>query len=324
MKNMGGKKLTTAEVIAKATLVHHDKYNYSLVEYVNSRTKIKIICLIHGIFEQHFNNHLNGHGCKKCGSKGSKPLSINEFIEKAKIKHNNKYDYSLVEYNHSLIKVKIKCPIHGIFEQIPSSHLRGRGCSKCSKRKLLSIDEFIKKAKIKHNNKYDYSLVKYNDCKSKIKIKCPIHGIFEQNPNTHLYGSGCYKCYHENNKGVNNPSWNPNLTKEDRIKRRLGFPELRLWKISIYERDNYICQKCKIRGYNLQAHHIHPWHSHENLRFDINNGLTLCQSCHQNYHSMYGKDQNCNEITLNQFLKCCENWEQFMKDNPEFEALKLL
>ena len=68
------------------------------------------------------------------------------------------------------------------------------GCYKCSGTYKLSTDEFIKKAKIIHGNKYDYSKVKYQGNKAKVSITCPIHGEFWQKPNDHLCGRGCPKC----------------------------------------------------------------------------------------------------------------------------------
>lgn len=94
------KKLTNIDFIYNAKNIHGDKYNYSLVKYINAKTKVKIICPIHGIFEQSPNN-----GCPKCKN------LITNFIENAKLIHNDKYDYSLIEYKNSKLKVKIICPI---------------------------------------------------------------------------------------------------------------------------------------------------------------------------------------------------------------------
>jgi len=196
------KKLTTEEFISKAKKVHNNKYDYSLTVYINTKTKVKIICPIHGEFEQNPNDHLHNHGCPKCSFEKSavkKRKTQEEFISKAKKVHNNKYDYSLVNYKNAHSKVKIICPIHGIFEQNPNDHLHNHGCLKCAFEKIATKkrkpqEEFISRAKKVHNNKYDYSLVNYLNNKEKVKIICSIHGEFEQSPYEHLEGKGCPEC----------------------------------------------------------------------------------------------------------------------------------
>ena len=115
------------------------------------------------------------------------------FIQKASIIHNNKYDYSKVEYKGNNRKVCIICPTHGEFWQTPNSHLFGNGCGKCSGN-YMDTDYFKEKAALVHNNKYDYSLVDYKAGLEPVKIICPIHGVFEQKPAHHLSGNGCTAC----------------------------------------------------------------------------------------------------------------------------------
>ena len=116
-----------------------------------------------------------------------KKLTTEEFIKRAIEVHDDKYDYSKVEYKNNTTKVKIICPIdnHGDFYQRPSHHFRGTGCPSCSNNKKSSTKEFINKSKLIHGNKFDYSLVKYINTHHKIIIICPIHGKFPQEPNTH-------------------------------------------------------------------------------------------------------------------------------------------
>ena len=128
------KGLTKDEWISRARIVHGDKYDYSKTEYVNWKTKVCIICPIHGEFWQIANSHLQGFGCKKCSNllKSEKmTFGKDEFINKAKKKHGNKYDYSKVIYESYWKRVCIICPIHGEFWQTPRSHLYGRGCPIC-------------------------------------------------------------------------------------------------------------------------------------------------------------------------------------------------
>jgi len=187
------KRKTTQQYIEDAYCKHGDKYNYSLVQYKNNRTKVKIICPIHGIFEQRAGSHLQGNGCPKCG--GTIKKSTQQFINDAKEIHNNKYDYSLVQYKNAKTKIKIICPVHGMFKQEPSSHLQSCGCPKCAGVYKNSTQQFIEKAQEIHGDKYDYSLVQYKNSDTKVKIICPEHGVFEQDPSNHVHlKRGCPKC----------------------------------------------------------------------------------------------------------------------------------
>ncbi len=119
------------EFINKANQIHNNEYDYSLVEYINAITPIRIICKKHGVFKQAIYIHLKGHKCKKCYSE-KQTKTLDYFISKANEVHNYKYDYSLVKYIKCDIKVKIICPKHGIFEMMPFRHLAGSKCPKCA------------------------------------------------------------------------------------------------------------------------------------------------------------------------------------------------
>jgi very-short-patch-repair endonuclease len=122
-----------------------------------------------------------------------KKYTTNEFIERAKNVHGEKYDYSKVKYVGALIKVTIICNEHGIFTQKAGDHLFGYGCPKCSNM-YITTKKFIEKANLIHNNLYDYSKVNYVNANTKIIIVCKTHGEFLQRPNDHLSGSGCPHC----------------------------------------------------------------------------------------------------------------------------------
>jgi hypothetical protein len=130
----------------------------------------------------------------------NKKLSTNDFIDRAKKIHGNKYDYSEVDYKNNHTKVKIICPEHGEFYQAPVNHVNQKqGCSKCgikknSDRQRSNSNEFKKRASEIHKNKYDYSKVDYVGGHQKVIITCPEHGDFVQTPQSHLRGRGCPKC----------------------------------------------------------------------------------------------------------------------------------
>ncbi len=144
-----------------------------------------------------------------------------KFIYDSAHVHNNKYDYSLVSYTTTHSKVKIICPMHGVFEQAPVVHKRGQGCPHCAvRRKPNTLQDFVSDSNRVHNNKYDYSLVSYTNTHSKVKIICPMHGVFEQTPSQHKDAKhGCPKCAYNvtrtntnlNRFGVKYPQLHPSI-----------------------------------------------------------------------------------------------------------------
>ena len=134
LKKGDKKRKTTDQFIQEAKKIHGDEYDYSLVEYKNNNTKIKIICPKHGIFETNPYSHLIGCKCPKCSKERTSEKQLKNttwFIEKAKQTHGDKYDYSKVEYSGCNNKVQIICPKHGVFEQRVADHIFGYACPKC-------------------------------------------------------------------------------------------------------------------------------------------------------------------------------------------------
>jgi len=141
----GTVKATKEQFIEKANKSHNNRYDYSEVIYVESFTKVKINCKIHGAFYQIPTNHITRkRGCPKC--KGGVVLTQEEFLEKAKQIHKNRYNYDKVIYKNSISKVEIICSLHGSFKQTPNHHLGGGNCSKCShiisQKQILWIESF--------------------------------------------------------------------------------------------------------------------------------------------------------------------------------------
>ena len=129
-----GKNLTNEEVINRFREIHGDKYNYSKVEYKDNKTKICIVCPIHGEFWQTPSKHLIGRGCPKCGNikkNQGRKISFDEFVNRSKDIHGDKYEYVNTTLNSLHDKVDIICEKHGIFTQNAYDHLNGHGCPAC-------------------------------------------------------------------------------------------------------------------------------------------------------------------------------------------------
>jgi hypothetical protein len=191
-KCFGTPKKTTEQFIKQARMIHGDKFDYSKVKYDGTDVKVCIICPEHGEFWQTPYCHLKGDQCPAC----SKVQRITQdiFIERCTKIHHGKYDYSKVKFEHTQKKVCIICPKHGEYWQTPYGHLQGYGCPICGGSKRLTNEEFIEKAKLIHEDKYDYSKVQYKNTSTKVCIICPEHGEFWQTPNNHLFGAGCPTC----------------------------------------------------------------------------------------------------------------------------------
>lgn len=187
----------TKVFVEKATSIHGDKYDYSNVKYQKALCKVEIVCKKHGSFFQTPNNHLRGKGCRSCNN--SPYLDTKSFIQKSKAIHGDKYDYTSTTYVRAKDKVTIRCPKHGDFQQIPYSHMAGKGCIKCrgestSKLKTLNVADFVMISNKVHGHRYSYAKSKYSSSKSKITVTCHTHGDFEQEAGSHMRGTGCPSC----------------------------------------------------------------------------------------------------------------------------------
>ena len=194
-----------AEYVAKAKKVHGDRYGYEAAVLVSARTNVTIQCSVHGPFEQRPHAHLAGRGCDKCGNEAAaakRRKSTARFVAEASRVHGQLYDYSLVDYRSRSKPVTILCAAHGPFPQAPGHHLLGRGCPRCGAAKQANAlrrgqDEFVEMARSVHGDRYGYEEADYRDSTTKVAIRCPEHGVFRQEPNSHLKGSGCRTCASE-------------------------------------------------------------------------------------------------------------------------------
>ena len=184
--------------------------------------------------------------------------------------------------------------IDGVNEKIKQTNIVRYGCEN-------PFGNEIVKAKIIDTNIEKYGVpysMQNNDVKEKSKLTC-----------IEKYGVDNYaktEDFREKFRGENSPVWKEN-PKQERIER--GLPEYRDWRKAVFERDHYTCQCCGSKNYKgngtciiLNAHHIQNFSTHKDIAMDVNNGITLCEKCHNLFHSIYGKKEN-NQEQLNNFIK---------------------
>lgn len=191
------------QIILEAKKVHGDKYKYNFVENIkNVNIKIKIVCPVHGIFEQTYWNHIRQNkGCKLCGRQRTieaKRLSIETFIERSKKTHEDieNYDFSNVKLEEKDEKGRIKmfCKQHGEFFIRKEHFMNGVGCQKCLGHK--HDDKEVQKELSKLHPNLDFSETKFSDHNEnyKISVICPKHGLRKLNYFSLKRGCGCDLC----------------------------------------------------------------------------------------------------------------------------------
>ncbi len=220
-----------------------------------------------------------------------KQLSINEINKKL-----SKYDIILVgNYINCRTNTRFKCYCGNLFDARPEHIFRGATRS-CGCFRYLTIEEVNNRI-----SKYNLVLIdEYINASTKTRFKCYCGVIFSTLPFSIFEGKttscGCYQKSQakKQHSGINNINYNPNLTAQDRISRR-ELPEFRKWRDSIYIRDNYTCQICGTKKSPFNAHHLDGYHWCKERRFDLTNGITLCEKCHMGFHLSFGYKNNTEE-----------------------------
>lgn len=197
-----------------AAHVHGTTYDYSQVVYVNSATKVCIVCSDHGPFYMRPNNHTSGQGCPACavdkqlrGVKTRNAKCKESFIDRARKTYGDRYDYSNTVYTRSTDPIEVVCNHHGSFTiKYAWEHLAGkRHCPVCAQREkreklqaanTLSSAEYIRRATEVHGGWYTYDRTVYTGCNNPVVITCPDHGDFVvARGGEHVYGfQGCQAC----------------------------------------------------------------------------------------------------------------------------------
>lgn len=183
--------------------IHLNEYEYILdKDYYNVIDKIKIICKVHGEYEQQVRYHLDGIKCKKCVyEKMKNPKRDKEYyVKMAKTIHGDVYNYDEYEYTGYMNKGKILCEKHGYFYMSMDNHVRRKnGCRKCANEKTCSDNkitniEFLNRCVEIHNNKYILDKVKYISMRDSVIVGCEKHGYWETSAQLFIRGCGCPKC----------------------------------------------------------------------------------------------------------------------------------
>ena len=189
-------KLAVETFEKKCSKVHDNKYIYHQ-DFRGLSFKVKITCPDHGDFYQKAYDHLyRGSKCFNCSRK---TWTMEDFEKRAIEKFKGKFTYHQ-DFVTTASKIKIICPIHGLFYQNAQNHIRSKeGCPRCGyetmgKNSRIPVEVYEKRAKEKHGDKFTY-FQDYTGLTEMITVKCPEHGIFKIMASSHLTSKyGCQQC----------------------------------------------------------------------------------------------------------------------------------
>lgn len=240
------KKLTQEEFIKNCVAAHGGRYDLSKALYINTRTKVNIVCLTHGDFYITGDKFTSGHGCSKCRYEkvaDNNRISKEEFLAVANKAHHNKYNYSKTNHKTSVEHITVTCPTHGDFIVRSDKHLyRGQGCKTCGMEKSkqasisrrISPKDFVSRCVAVHGDVYDYSKTIYIKSTDRVTIVCKRHGEFGQIPGDHLDGHGCNKCPKVSNTSIGHQEISDFLNKNSINHRGNDRTELYPQELDIY------------------------------------------------------------------------------------------
>lgn len=306
------RKLTIDEVKSRI-----NKVNENLLildnDYSGANHKLKTKCKKCGyIWGISYSKIMSGRSCPSCFNKRR---GDNRKLSLATIK-NNVYKINpkikILDDKYINNKTKLTCLCLQCNETWKVNYdklQQRRGCPHCDiKRradlKRQDISTIIEKIK-NINPNIEIIDTHYINCHKKLKCKCKVcSNIWEVKWTNLFIGRGCPKCSVSRRSGKNNHNYNPNLTKEERIKSRsmLYGDNMTKWRNSVFKRDDFTCKICNKKGTYLNAHHLNSYHAHPKERFDLNNGVTLCKKHHRDFHKRYGYKNNTKE-QFEEYLK---------------------
>jgi 5-methylcytosine-specific restriction endonuclease McrA len=287
------------------------KNNCQLLEnsYINNQTKMKYKCVCGNISYISFSSFLKGSRCKECG--------IKKYSSKNKLSYQEVYDYFKtqncelleLEYVNNSTPMKYRCECGNIAYIKLGNFKNGQRCMKCSGTNKLNFEHAYNCFK---ERGYELLDIEYKNDATKMKYKCSLGHISYITLNNLKHGYGCGKCADINNSGPNNARWNPNLTDEQRKENesRQSDPRIKQWRKEVFKRDSYICQICGQKHGDINAHHLNSYADFPEQRYEIDNGVTLCEKDHMEFHRLYTYYHN----TEQQFIEFKNNQIQLQQN----------
>ena len=277
---------------AKQHIESFKGYRLLSTQYVNSTTKIDILCPAEHLYKATYDRFQRGDRCAECNGNAKHRLSNVK-------RHIESFGYRLrstTQYVNAATKLDILCPVDHLYKATYSVFQQGQRCPECARVKKSHTIEAVKR----FIESFGYKLISttYLDSQKKLDILCPADHLYKATYNSFQQGQRCPECYNISKRRTmsNGEEWEPYLRRSK---------DEQAWRKAVLKRDARTCQACFFPSKKLCAHHIESYAKNIESRNDLTNGVTLCEPCHRELHSQYGS-MTATRADLEEFtrLKC--------------------
>lgn len=269
-------------------------------EYVNSETPMLYRCACGNVARMSYKNAKKGRSCADCGrEKLARSKQVYDFTYISDYFEKSGCRLLETAYNanpHERMRYICVCGSESVTTW--SRFLNGHRCKQCrtakvaDSRRKYTIGEVAEMFKARGKELLETR--PFSNSAKPLSYRCFCGTVSRISLNNFLKGEDCGEC---RKRKISSALRNPLITDDERqIKRQ--FPGYKEWRTAVYERDQYTCQCCRKVGARLNAHHILNYATHKELRTVLSNGVTLCKSCHDAFHTVYGKQENTAEQIL--------------------------
>lgn len=268
-------------------------------KYIDNKHPMRFVCHCGGEGVKSLVKFRVSKACKQCGYHETGTKNGRKSLEMVAQEFRNLGHVLLAtEYKNNAATLPYICKCGAFYAMSLASLLKGSQCPDCAGRKIwdfASVSAYLADQGCKLLES------EYKGSNKPMRYKCAC-GIESTGTFGNFYSKGvrCFACGVAKNSGVNSHQYKPEKTDDERVVQR-KYPAYVTWRKDVFSRDDFTCQCCGEKGGTLHAHHLDNYADHKELRTEISNGVTLCKSCHLEFHSIYGQRNITTSTQFNEF-----------------------
>lgn len=254
-------------------------------EYTGNKQKLQFQCACGNEGEKTLAHFRRGPHCKACGHKSTGAKNGRLSLEDARAAFSKSGCTLLAtEYSSRDTLMPYLCKCGTVHNMSLANFSKGKQCPVCTNKTVWTLD---KVRDVYRGNGCELLSAEYSNTNTNMLYRCSCGCESATTFGNFLRGVRCKSCGIEKISGENNRLYDPSKTQEERETKRM-YTAYSEWRRTVYARDDYTCQCCGARGVSLNAHHLESYSHNRELRTELSNGVTLCEPCHNEFHTQYG------------------------------------